>query len=267
MTDYKKALEAPEYNFLAKDARLKNIILLGVSGSHGYGTNVEGSDLDVRGIAVNSSREILLGRDFEQVCDSMTDTVIYSLRKAVRLLSSCNPNMIEMLGLKPEHYLRLSPVGKALIENSDMFLSRVAIKSFGGYANQVLTRLTNDIGEGSEESKRVRERRNSNAIRHNKVGKHAMHLVRLHYMAFDILEKGIIKTYRDEEHDLLMSIRNGDFLTTEGKPNANFYAIVEGLTDRLAYAKKHTVLPEKPDIERIEDFLITVHKQILIEEG
>lgn len=266
MTDYKSILSLPEYNFLATDARLKNIVLLGVSGSHGYGTNIEGSDIDVRGIATNSAKEILLGKDFKQVESLATDTVVYSLKKAIGLLANCNPNTIEMLGLNPEHYLYLSPVGKELIKNSDMFLSRMAIKSFGGYANQQLVRLTNHIGEGNAESQAVLGKRGNNAVKHNKVSKHAMHLVRLHYTAFDILEKGVIKTYRDEEHDLLMSIRNGEFLTAEGKSNGNFYAMVEGLTNRFEYAKKHTVLPEKPDMERIEDFLITVHKQILAEK-
>lgn len=38
----------------------------------------EGSDLDVRGIALNSKEEVLLGTDFEQVVDVDTDTTVYS---------------------------------------------------------------------------------------------------------------------------------------------------------------------------------------------
>ena len=38
----------------------------------------EGSDLDVRGIALNSKEEVLLGTDFEQVVDVDIDTTVYS---------------------------------------------------------------------------------------------------------------------------------------------------------------------------------------------
>ena len=55
-------------------------------------------------------------------------------------------------------------------------------------------------------------RRNEKAIAHDKLGKHMMHLVRLYYMCFDILEKGEINTYREVEHNLLMEIRNGKYL-------------------------------------------------------
>ena len=67
MKEFKSLIEGKEYDFLRTDPRLgKNIILLGVSGSHGYGTNREGSDVDLRGIALNG-RSDLLGLDtFEQ---------------------------------------------------------------------------------------------------------------------------------------------------------------------------------------------------------
>ena len=143
MNEIMQAVQKEEYDFLRDDPRLgKNIILLGLGGSHAYGTNIEGSDLDIRGIACNSKRDILLGGDFEQVAEPETDTVVYSLNKIAKLLSNCNPNTIEMLGLLPEQYVYLSPAGKELVENRNMFLSKRAINSFGGYANQQLYRLS-----------------------------------------------------------------------------------------------------------------------------
>lgn len=50
-----------------------------------------------------------------------------------------------MLGLDDEQYLIKSPLGQELIDNSGMFLSKRAIKSFGGYAGQQLRRLQNAI--------------------------------------------------------------------------------------------------------------------------
>lgn len=137
-------LKMPEYDFLRTNMNLgKNIFLLGYGGSHAYGTNNENSDIDIRGIATNSKRNILTGRDFEQVVDVDTDTTIYSFDKIIQLLCSCNPNTIEILGLKPEHYIYLSPLGELLLENRHLFLSKRAIHSFGGYANAQLRRLEN----------------------------------------------------------------------------------------------------------------------------
>lgn len=140
----KKELQSSEYAFLKDNEHLgNNIILLGLGGSYAYGTNVETSDLDIRGVAINNKKEVLLGRGFEQVLNEPTDTTIYSFNKIISLLSNCNPNTIEILGLKPEHYLYLSPIGQELLDNKHLFLSKKAVQSFGGYANQQLRRLDN----------------------------------------------------------------------------------------------------------------------------
>lgn len=142
--NYTSLLSCPEYDFLKTNEHLGgNIILVGLGGSHAYGTNVPGSDTDIRGVALNTKQEILLGNGFEQVEDHNTDTVIYSFNKIISLLCNCNPNVIEMLGLRPEHYLYLSPIGQQLLDNKELFLSKKAAQSFGGYATSQLRRLDN----------------------------------------------------------------------------------------------------------------------------
>lgn len=120
-----------------------NIIMLGLGGSYAYGTNNENSDIDIRGIAFNSKRNLILGKDFEDVVNVDTDTTVYSFDKIVKLLCSCNPNTIEMLGLRPNDYVYMTDAGWELYDNKRMFLSQVAIHSFGGYANAQLRRLQN----------------------------------------------------------------------------------------------------------------------------
>ena len=142
MNEFQQLLSSPGYSFLKTNEHLgKNIILLGLGGSHAYGTNVEGSDLDIRGIALNRKEEILTNQNFEQFANEETDTTIYSFNKIITLLSNCNPNVIELLGNKPEHYLYLSSIGQELLDNKKLFLSKKAIHSFGGYAHQQMYRL------------------------------------------------------------------------------------------------------------------------------
>ena len=158
-------IKQPEYGFLFSEERLgDNIMLLAFGGSHAYGTNRPGSDIDIRGITAPRRKDILntalydrpsdkhniMGtRGFEQYNDPETDTIIYSLDKMVRLLYKCNPNTIEILGCRPQDYTMVSDAGKLLLENSDAFLSKFAYGSFSGYARQQLFRLKNALARDS----------------------------------------------------------------------------------------------------------------------
>lgn len=334
--EIKQVLQTKEYDFLRANAHLgENIILLGLGGSYAYGTNVQGSDLDVRGCALNTSEEILLGQDFEQVVERDTDTTVYSFSKLVKLLISCNPNTVELLGLRPDHYLYLSPVGQQILDNAELFLSRKAIHSFCGFAYAQLRRLDNKAARltGQQEQEQhilnsiqnasvtfreqfftypedairlyldkalsedreceifmdvhlthypLRDYRSmwssmnnivteysktagktARATEKGKLAKHMMHLVRLYYMSLDIMEQQKVVTYREQEHDLLMSIRNGDYLDENRQPTPEFFALVEELQKKVEYAKKHTELPERPNLKRIQEFVLDVHGRVV----
>lgn len=144
ITEIKKLISSSEYDFLRTNEHLgNNIILLTLGGSHAYGTNIETSDVDVRGCALNSKADILTNQNFEQFVNEETDTTIYAFNKLITLLSNVNPNTVEMLGCKPEHYLYLSPIGQELLDNKHLFLSKKCVYSFGGYAMAQLRRLDN----------------------------------------------------------------------------------------------------------------------------
>lgn len=336
INEIKNLLQSPAYDFLRKDPHLgKNVILLGLGGSHAYGTNTETSDVDIRGIALNSKEELLTNVGFEQFVNEETDTTIYAFNKMISLLSNVNPNTIEIVGLKPEHYLYISPVGQELINHKNMFLSTRCIQTFGGYATAQLRRLQSkaarEIGQAERERYIMNSivfvdesfrshyakmpedglklyidksdkddydteifadinlthyplrdlhniigeysnvismydkvgKRNQHAMVHEKIGKHMCHLIRLYYMCFDILEKGEIITYREDEHDLLMSIRNGEWLDENKQPTQDFYKLVDDLEKRMQKDKETTKLPQRPDYSAINRFMISVNERII----
>jgi hypothetical protein len=329
-----------EYDFLRNNKDLgNNIILLTLGGSYAYGTNNDNSDIDIRGVTLNSKQSLIgINGTFEQFVNEETDTTIYSFNKIVKLLLNCNPNVCELLGNKPEHYFYVSPIGQELIDNAHLFLSKKACHSFGGYANQQLYRLNQKSAhqlsqDGLEQhilktiefmktdfikkyssfdddqinlyiDKAVQEgydteifmnvklthyplrdycsmwselqnvvksygkigKRNEKAIEHGKIAKHMMHLIRLYMMCIDILEKERIITYRQDEHDLLMDIRNGKWLDSNNQPIEEFYGMVNEYEQRLDYAKRNTNLPDNPDYDAINDFVQNVNEKVVKDE-
>lgn len=331
----KEMVAGKDYDFLRTNPHLAGkVMFLTLGGSYAYGTNVETSDVDIRGCALNSKTDLLGLSGFEQVVNETTDTTVYAFNKLISLLLSCNPNTIEMLGCKPEHYIVLTDIGREFISNAHLFLSQRAVASFGGYANQQLRRLENAIArdampQARREEHMIKAMENSVAsferkytsfpagsiklygddsprddmdkevfadinlhhfpcrefhsmindmtniigtyekLNHrnkkdeNHLNKHAMHLVRLYLMCLDILEKEQVCTYRENDREFLLEIRNGKYQNPDGSYQAEFFEMVNDFERRLEYAKKNTSLPKAPDYHKVEEFVMSVNRRSL----
>lgn len=332
----KELVTSKDYDFLRTDPHLGNrIMFLTLGGSHAYGTDTPTSDVDIRGVTMNNASEIVGLSNFEQFVETKTDTTVYAFNKLITLILNCNPNTIEMLGCKPEHYIYMTDAGRELIDNRKLFLSKRALYSFGGYANQQLNRLENALARDRlEQAKKEEHIRRSmeNSVAsfesrytnfdagsiklytdvspredmdreifadihlehyparqfnsmmndlHNVIGtyeklnhrnhkkddvhlnKHACHLVRLYLMCIDILEKEEIITYRENDIDLLMDIRNGYYMNDDGTYCPEFFEMLEDLKKRLDYAKENTSLPTHPNMRQVEEFVMEVNKRAL----
>lgn len=111
-------------------------------GSQAYGTSTPTSDLDVRGVVI-APREYYLGMtsSFEQATSKDPDLVIFEIRKFFRLASECNPNALEILFTdESDHYMDGS-LGRQLLKNKELFLSKRVKFTFQGYANAQMKRI------------------------------------------------------------------------------------------------------------------------------
>lgn len=98
------------------------------------------------------------------------------------------------------------------------------------------------------------------------LNKHAMHLIRLFMMAIDILEKEEIITYRRDEQKLLLEIRNGQYQREDGTFRDEFYELITEYEKKLDYAAKHTNLPEEPDMNRVQEFVMSINEKAITQE-
>ncbi len=112
-------------------------IFLTLHGSRAYGTNVEGSDHDYRGVCIPSKEYFYsYHKKFEQAMlqDPQPDPTIFSLQKFFHLAANCNPNALEILYTEPEDHFIFSKLGEKLLANRDLFLSRRIKHTMCGYA-------------------------------------------------------------------------------------------------------------------------------------
>ena len=93
-----------------------------------------------------------------------------------------------------------------------------------------------------------------------KLAKHMMHLVRLFLMGTDLNKGNGIITYRTKEHNMLMDIRLGKYMTGNGmQVRPEFYDLLKEIQKEYEYSVKHTVLPETPNIDSINEMVIDMH--------
>lgn len=136
----------------------------------------------------------------------------------------------------------------------DANVKHLPIREFNGILNEMHSIV--------KEYKNVNHRNNKKDKEH--LNKHAMHLVRLYLMGIDILEKEEIITYRKDDKDFLLEIRNGKFMSEDGSYDESFFDLINDLSKKFEYAIKNTSLPEKPDYKKVEKMVVEVNKKTIL---
>jgi predicted nucleotidyltransferase len=128
-----------------------------------------------------------------------------------------------------------------------------------GYPMRELTGVLAEMLNIVKDYDKVNHRNNKKDELH--LNKHAMHLLRLYIMCLDILLEHKVVTYREKEHDLLMSVRNGEFMNEDGTFKAEFFKIVDDYELKVKQAMEISTLPENPDYEKVNEFVMKINRK------
>ncbi len=110
-----------------------DIIFKALVGSHAFGTNVEGSDEDFKGVYLQSP-ESVLNDGYQAQIEVSKDETYYELRRFIELCLTGNPTMLDVLYSPLDCILEKHEVFDVILQNRDKFLSKACKWSYGGYA-------------------------------------------------------------------------------------------------------------------------------------
>lgn len=216
------------------------IILEGVVGSTAYGLANADSDVDLRGVFLYPTEQILsLSKGAETIDRTEPDVTHHEVEKFVRLAANGNPNILEMFWLTS--YTQLTEEGQLLLDIREAFISQRVRKTYGGYAIAQMKRLQ-ERGDGSFKSK-LRKRR----------AKHARHCVRLLMQGYEILTTGNLTVDISEHRDFLYAL--GEESDEVLIATANYFKEAMDLVQ--------SDLPETPNYELINATLLKIRKMNL----
>ena len=236
----------------------KNTVLAGYRGSVAHNMYVPNTDpdsvddIDLMSIYMAPKEYYIglgFGKQYRKGRDRFVgeyDIVDYEFKHFVRLLLKSNPNVLSMLWLNDNHYIKLHPYGQMLIDYRDLFVSKQAYKAFTGYAYGQLKRMTHYSKEGYMGIKR--------AALVKKFGydtKNAAHCIRLLKLGMEFLTTGELNVFR-KDAPMLLEVKLGKWTLEDVKSEA------KRLMDLTEEAYIRSSLPTNPDVKRVERLVMDI---------
>ena len=114
------------------------LLLKCISGSNAYGLNLPTSDVDYKGVFILPRKDFYSLTYTEQVNNESNDIVFYELKRFIDLLVKNNPNILELLNTPTDCVLYKHPLLGEM--KSEMFLSKMCMQTFAGYAQTQVKR-------------------------------------------------------------------------------------------------------------------------------
>lgn len=220
----------------------ERVIYRCVIGSQAYGLAEAESDVDRRGIYLPSAdlHWSLYGMP-EQLENDETQEAYWELQKFLILALKANPNVLECLYTPLIE--KATPLAEELLSMKSIFLSRLVYQTYNGYVMSQFKKMQADL-------------RNHGNVK----WKHVMHLIRLLLAGIGVLREGFVPVRVDAHRDRLLAIRRGEIPWEE----------VEkwrlSLHHEFNAAFETTKLPERPDYEPANAYLIQARRRAVSEE-
>jgi uncharacterized protein len=215
------------------------VILKVTLGSRAFGLANDDSDEDRRGVYLAPAKwHWSLTKPPEQV-DSTSDgveEVVWELEKFLRLALQANPNILEVLW--SPRIVHADEFGKELLSLRTGFLSRHLYRTYSGY---VLSQFRL-MKKGVDRTGKFKP-------------KHAMHLLRLLLSGIHALKTAEIRVDVAEHREELLAVRSGQIDFDRVRERA------QELDREFKAAFESTGLPERPDTERVNAFLVSARRR------
>ena len=227
---------------LAEQGLFDRVIFRCVIGSRAYGLDDENSDTDRRGIYLPPAdlHWSLFGVP-EQLENDETQEAYWELQKFIVLALKANPNVLECL------YTPLvetkTPLADELLRMRSIFLSRLAYQTYNGYVMSQFKKMQTDL-------------RNQGQVK----WKHVMHLIRLLLSGITVLRERFVPVQVGDHREMLLRIKSGAVSWNEVETWRR------DLHKQFDQAFEETMLPEKPDYHRANDYLVKARRLAMLEE-
>jgi len=226
-------------------------------GSRAHGTGTEDSDHDYMSIVVEPP-ESVIGLGTTRTVHSSTapegarsgagdtDTTVYPLRQFAKLAAKGNPTVLTAFFTKAEF---ASAEGRHLVNSAPYFISKEAGMRFLGYAMSQRKALTGQRNKRTNRPELVHK--------HGYDTKFAYHMVRLQLQGIELMKTHALDLpMKDVNLGLLQSIRAGSIVKD------SVLALSENLDNDLKKAIDESTLPEKADVDKINEMLLDIHMDI-----
>ncbi len=212
------------------------IIYRCVIGSRAYGLEDDKSDTDRRGIYLPPAELhwSLYGVP-EQLENEQTQEAYWEIQKFIVLALKANPNVLECLYSPIVEYA--TPLAEELLAMREAFLSKLVFQTYSGYVASQFKKMQTDI-------------RNQGRVK----WKHVMHLIRLLISGIDVLRDRKVTVEVGEAREQLLAIKRGEVTFADAD------AWRKRLQVDFEKAFQETTLPDRPDYEQANDFLIRARK-------
>jgi len=227
---------------LAQTDLYQRVIYRCVIGSQAYGLADAESDVDRRGIYLpTAALHCSLYGVPEQLENHETQEAYWELQKFLVLALKANPNVLECLYTPMVE--KATPLAEELLSMKTIFLSRMVYQTYNGYVMSQFKKMQADI-------------RNKGQVK----WKHVMHLIRLLLSGIGVLRDGFVPVKVDDHRGRLLAIRR------EEVPWDDVEKWRLSLHQEFNAAFETTKLPQRPDYERANAFLISARRRAFLEE-